>query len=136
MLRRILLCTAILAYTTTAYCQNALQTPNIEDLSDLTISDIVKDEVFFTDPEKKVYYIDFEATKTRIVQLQLWKNNEELVKNEETVELPQNTIYELNIEKLAPGEYSIELTTEEDDAIIQVFKVKELKEEVVNKDGK
>lgn len=119
---------AILLTTTASFGQvstlpQALNLGEIEQLNELTTAASRSSEVFFKDPERKMYYIDFEATKTQIVQLQLWKNQEKLVKNEDTYELPHNTIFELNIEDLKPGDYSIELTTIDDDVIIQVFKV-------------
>ena len=107
------------------------------DVSELVpLSEVNNAEVFFTDPEKKLYYIDFQATKSKVVLLQLWKNQEELIKNETTQELPENTIYELKISDLPSGSYSIELTTIEDDVIIQIFNINDKKEETVEKNEK
>ena len=107
-----------------------------EDLTTISISKTLLEEIFFTNPEKTTYYIDFEATKTQVAQLQLWKDQETLVVNETTNDLPYNTIYELNIATLDPGTYSIELTTADDDVFIQLFDVKDKKEELVEKGEK
>ena len=108
MLQRVILFTLL----TTLFCATTIkaqgnleETKNdeIEDLTTMSISKTFLEEIFFTNPEKTIYYIDFEATKTQVAQIQLWKNQEALVLNEDTVELPYNTIYELNIETLEPG---------------------------------
>jgi hypothetical protein len=138
MLQRILLSLTLLLTFSALYSQNAQMPTNIAELENLngfSQTASISGEVFFTDPEKKIYYIDFEATKSQVTQIQLWKNQEKLVKNENTDELPYNTIYELKIDNLTPGEYSIELTTIDDDSIIQIFVVK-AKENLVKKDKK
>ena len=135
MLQRGLLFLLLLtALCSNIQAQNLMETASeTEDLTTLSVSQTMLEEIFFTNPEKTIYFIDFEATKTAVSQIQLWKNQETLVLNENTIELPHNTIYELNIKDLAPGEYSIELTTSEDDVFIQVFDVPAPKEELVEK---
>ena len=138
MLQRIVLSLTLLLTFSALYSQNAEIPTNVnelENLNNLNRVTSMSGEVFFTDPDNKVYYIDFEATKSQVTQIQLWKNQEKLVKNENTDELPYNTIYELKIDNLAPGEYSIELTTIDDDSIIQIFEVK-AKEDLVKKNRK
>ena len=123
----------------TIQAQTAFETAAIdekEDLINISISKTLLEEIFFTNPEKTVYYIDFEATNTQVAQLELWKDQDALVLNETTADLPYNTIYELNIEALGPGTYSIELTTQDDDVFIQLFDVKDTREELVEKGNK
>lgn len=139
MFQRGLLLLLLLSLCTNIQAQNSLETvptTDVEDLSDLSVSKTLNEEIFFTNPEKTVYYIDFEATKTVVSQIQVWKNQEVLVYNESTSELPYNTIYELKISDLSPGEYSIELTTTDEDVFIQVFDVPAQKEELVEKGDK
>ncbi|MGB0864420.1 MAG: hypothetical protein ACPGXZ_15960, partial [Saprospiraceae bacterium] len=119
MLQRIVLSLTLLLTFSALYSQNAEIPTNVnelENLNNLNRVTSMSGEVFFTDPDNKVYYIDFEATKSQVIQIQLWQNQEVLVKNESTDKLPYNTIFELKIEDLAPGEYSIELTTIDDDS--------------------
>lgn len=136
MHRRTLLCFLTLMLFATAYSQDNQKTEEIIDLTDITISAEFSNEVFFQDPERKVYYVDFEATKTKVSQIQIWKNLETLVLNENTDELPFNTIYEISFEKYEPGEYSIEVTTVDEDVIIQMFVVKSNVKQVVKKEKK
>lgn len=138
MLQRILLSLTLLLTFSALYSQNVQVPTNVNELENLNSfsqSTLISGEVFFTDPENKVYYIDFEATRSTVIQVQLWKNQDKLVTNEITDGLPYNTIYELKIDSLTPGEYSIELTTIDDDSIIQIFEVK-AKEDLVNKNKK
>ena len=138
MLQRVTLFSLLIMLCASVQAQNleTIRNNDTEDLTTISISKTLLEEIFFTNPEKTIYYIDFEATKTQVAQIQLWKNQDALVLNEDTVELPYNTIYELNIETLPAGEYSIELTTQDDDVIIQVFDVKDTKEELVEKGNK
>ncbi len=138
MFQKLLLCLLCTVLASNIYAQSAVPNneDNVLDLSFLSENGMLSEKIFFTDPDNKVYYIDFEATKTKITQIQLWKNEEELVKNENTLELPENTIYELKIEDLPAGSYSIELTTVDDDAIIQIFNVTTNKGVTVKKDKK
>jgi hypothetical protein len=135
--RVLLLFSLLITLSATAQTQNALETTTEnEDLTNISVSKTLLEEIFFTNPEKTAYFIDFEATKTQVVQLQLWKNQELLVLTENTSTMPYNTIYELNIEVLPIGEYTIELTTKENDVIIQAFDVKGAQEELVEKGNK
>jgi hypothetical protein len=139
MLQKVMLFSLLLTLCATTQAQTTFETADInekEDLTNISISKTLLEEIFFSNPEKTIYYIDFEATKTQVAQLQLWKNQEDLVLNESTADLPYNTIYELNIETLDPGTYSIEVTTQDDDVFIQLFDVKDTKEELVERGEK
>ncbi len=139
MLQKIMLFSLLITLCATIQAQTAFETAAIdekEDLINISISKTLLEEIFFTNPEKTVYYIDFEATNTQVAQLELWKDQDALVLNETTADLPYNTIYELNIEALGPGTYSIELTTQDDDVFIQLFDVKDTREELVEKGNK
>ena len=138
MLQRVMLFSLLISLCATAQAQTDLETSTTnqkEDLTNISISKTLLEEIFFTNPEKTIYYIDFEATKTQVAQIQLWKDQDELVLNETTNDLPYNTIYELNIDTLDPGTYSIELTSQDDDVFIQLFDIKNKKEELVEKGG-
>lgn len=124
MLQRLLL-TTLLAFA--AICVQAQSdTPLLsadQPHSQLSRSALQHNSVFFTDQENQVYYIDFEATKSKVVEVKLWKNDTELVQKELTYDLPYNAIYELGVKDLAAGQYSIELTTIEGDGIFRFFTI-------------
>lgn len=130
------LCTNIYAQDISFFYDDLSVNNEVEDLSNLSISQTLQQEIFYTNQSNTAYYIDFEATRTTVTQLQLWKNQETLVFTEITSEMPFNTIYELNVDGLEPGSYSIELTTIDDDVIIQLFDVKKDDEQIVKKERK
>lgn len=68
------------------------------------------DWAFFLDNENKVYYIDFEAISVNLSDLKVVNKDGDVVKSDSKLwDLPVNTIYELNISDLKPGNYQIEL---------------------------
>ncbi|MBK9012729.1 MAG: hypothetical protein IPM82_00815 [Saprospiraceae bacterium] len=64
---------------------------------------------FYLDKENKVYYIDFESISVNLSDIKVYNQAGELVKSDKLWDLPVNTIYELSIEDLKPGNYKIEL---------------------------
>lgn len=64
---------------------------------------------FYLDKENKVYYIDFESINVNLNDIRVFDQAGELVKSDKLWDLPVNTIYELNISDLKPGNYKIEL---------------------------
>ena len=77
---------------------------------DLTQFSLGSDEwTFYLDKENKVYYIDFESISVNLSDIKVYNQAGELVKSDKLWDLPVNTIYELSIEDLKPGNYKIEL---------------------------
>lgn len=71
---------------------------------------ITPDEwAFYLDKENKVYYIDFESINVNLNDIRVYDQAGELVKSDKLWDLPVNTIYELSIADLKPGNYKIEL---------------------------
>ncbi len=81
--------------------------PTILSSSEFSIS---PDEwTFYLDKENKVYYIDFESISVNLNDIRVYDEAGELVKSDKLWDLPVNTIYELSIGDLKPGNYKIEL---------------------------
>lgn len=126
MLPRLLLTALFAAAVICVQAQlNAPQLTADQYASQQSLAALQHNSVFFTDLENQVYYIDFEATKSKVVEVKLWKNDLELIKKELTYDLPYNAIYELAVNDLTAGNYSIELTTIEGDGIFRFFEIED-----------
>lgn len=77
-----------------------------------------EDWSFHTNQESKLLYIDFESLGGKMARLQV-KSSEKTVVIEDNrlFDLPVNTIYEVNLEKLKRGSYFVELYTYDDKLI-------------------
>lgn len=64
---------------------------------------------FYLDKENQVYYIDFEAISVNLSDIKVVNEEGEIVKSDKLWDLPVNTIYELSINDLKPGNYKVEL---------------------------
>lgn len=83
--------------------------PTILESSQFSIS---PDEwAFYLDEENKVYYIDFESISVNLNDIKLVDQAGKVVKSDKLWDLPVNTIYELSVKDLAPGNYKVELRT-------------------------
>lgn len=87
----------------------SINKPTILQSSQFSIS---PDEwAFYLDEENKVYYIDFESISVNLNDIKVVDQDGNVVKSDKLWDLPVNTIYELNINDLAPGNYKVELRT-------------------------
>ncbi len=66
---------------------------------------------FYLDTESQVYYIDFENISVNLSDIMVKDQTGSVVKRDELWNLPVNTIYELDLKDLKPGNYEIELRT-------------------------
>lgn len=67
---------------------------------------------FHTNQEGKLLYIDFESLGGKMNSLILKSSEKDVViEDNHLFDLPINTIYEVNLEKLKRGSYFVELTT-------------------------
>lgn len=63
----------------------------------------------YADEENKVYYIDFENLSVNLSNIQVRRQDGEVVLREDVFELPVNTIYEIDFNQFGSGNYDIEL---------------------------
>ena len=68
-----------------------------------------EDWTFYLDKESNVYYIDFESISVNLSDIKVYDKQGEVVLSDKLWDLPVNTIYELDLNKLQPGDYKIEL---------------------------
>ena len=69
----------------------------------------LEDWSFFEDAQNHLFYIDFEKVNVNLRQIQVLNSSNEVVFSEEVIDLPVNTIYELDLHQLIAGNYTIEL---------------------------
>ncbi len=67
------------------------------------------DQAFYADQENKTYFIDFENLNVNLSNIVVKDVLGGVVFKDEVANLPVNTIYELNLSRMAPGTYDIEL---------------------------
>lgn len=68
-----------------------------------------EDWTFYLDKESNVYYIDFESISVNLNDLKVYDTQGVVVISDKLWDLPVNTIYELDLNTLQPGQYKIEL---------------------------
>jgi Domain of unknown function (DUF3244) len=68
-----------------------------------------EDWTFYLDKESKVYYIDFESISVNLSDIKVVDEQGAVVISDKLWDLPVNTIYELDLKGLNPGNYKIEL---------------------------
>lgn len=64
---------------------------------------------FFHDEENHTYFIDFETININLSEIIVTNKNGETIVREDVIDLPVNSIYELDCSKFAKGEYTVEL---------------------------
>ena len=64
---------------------------------------------FFSDDEGKILYVDFETLNINLSEVVVRNSNGEIVMKEDVFDLPVNTIYEVDFNGLASGNYEVEL---------------------------
>jgi hypothetical protein len=82
---------------------------DFDEIENVTISD--SDWTFYLDEDNKTYYIDFETISVNLSDIRVYDEKGQLVKEDELWNLPVNTIYELNLSDIGPGNYKVELRT-------------------------
>ncbi|MCO6475720.1 MAG: hypothetical protein J5I94_03820 [Phaeodactylibacter sp.] len=63
----------------------------------------------YADEENNVYYIDFENLSVNLSNIQVRRQDGEVVLRDDVFELPVNTIYEIDFNQFGSGNYDIEL---------------------------
>ncbi len=66
---------------------------------------------FYSDDESKLFYIDFEKLIFNVSNIVVLDENGEEVYNDDVLDLPVNSIYELDLNNFETGTYQIELRT-------------------------
>jgi hypothetical protein len=102
---------ACLLFIKLSFAHNGDPKPHATTLSSgMEDTDVSLKDIFLSDFEGHVLFIDFQALKGDVIQLNLLQGNT-IIMNEDVHELPGDTIYELDLEMLSAGNYRVELRT-------------------------
>ncbi len=113
MFLRIVTCSIFFLFLAAANlnAQTLLADNDVLEATTLHMVSDSEDGIFFTDPENKVCYIDFDEIDGIAKHLIVKGKAGEVLIDEALWDLSPNTIYELDFEEFTSGEYKIELHT-------------------------
>jgi len=75
----------------------------------ITLDESESDWSFYSDDENKTYYVDFEKLSFNLSEIVVKDSEGTIVLREDVLDLPVNTIFELDFSEFKSGEYLIEL---------------------------
>lgn len=64
---------------------------------------------FFHDEENHTYFIDFQTINLNLSEIVVKDSKNEIIVREDVIDLPVNSIFELDCSQFAKGEYTVEL---------------------------
>ncbi len=100
---------ALTFLTTALSAQSSASTNNsVLDL-DLVSLNSSENWSFFVDEENKLYFIDFEKLSFNLSEIVVKNADNEVILKEDVLDLPVNTIFELDFSAYPPGSYNVEL---------------------------
>ena len=113
MFLRIVTCSFIFFFLAIANlsAQTLLADNEVLEATTLHMVSDSEDGIFFTDPESKVCYIDFDQIDGYAKHLIVKEDGGDVLIDEALWELSPNTIYELDFEEFSSGKYKVELHT-------------------------
>ncbi len=64
---------------------------------------------FYKDEENQLYFIDFEKINYNLSEIIVKNENGEILIQDDVLDLPVNTIYEIDLSEFGAGDYHVEL---------------------------
>ena len=83
-------------------------------------SSIAFSKIFYSDYANTTLFIDFEALGNQFAELNILRDDK-LMLEDNVTDLPSDTIYEIDLEVLRAGAYTLELKTPEGIKVIKEF---------------
>lgn len=102
----LLMCTSLFAYNGIPLDDETIVIANP------TNTTIPVNNIFFEDNDNSVLFIDFEALAVEITNINILRDKAFMMEDDVT-DLPGNTIYEINLDIIRKGKYTVELVTAE-----------------------
>ena len=109
MLKFLMAVVLLLSGTTFLGAQSLMHTASGPEGATRTAQINQDDKVIFTDQTSKTYFIDFERLNVILSGIVVKDVLGGVVFKDEVANLPVDTIYELNLSRMSPGTYDIEL---------------------------
>ncbi|MEL6925604.1 MAG: hypothetical protein AAFO94_16285 [Bacteroidota bacterium] len=106
---------AILVFTLLALNSNALFAQTANNVDDAKsygteLTEATTDNwTFYADEDNRLYYVDFENIKFNLSDVVVKNADGEVLMRDDVLDLPVNTIYEIDLNNYDSGKYSIEL---------------------------
>lgn len=107
---------AILVFTLIVFTGNTLiaQNANLDSETNSIHNDKLTEHTtdnwtFYADEDNKVYYIDFENINFNLSDVVVKNRDGEVVMRDDVLDLPVDTIYEIDLNQYSTGKYLIEL---------------------------
>ena len=102
---------ALLLFVSTSFTISAQSLASIDkvEMDFITLDESESDWSFYSDDENKTYYVDFEKLSFNLSEIVVKDQSGVVVMREDVLDLPVNTIFELNFSEYKTGKYLIEL---------------------------
>ncbi len=106
------ICFLITTFSSFISIANSKNSINLKETADLFLDDDFSfRNIFFTDTENNILFIDFEVIEDHLIKVNLRSDND-LVMNDNVSNLSSDTIYEIDLNAIKEGVYTIELVTD------------------------
>ena len=102
---------ALLLFVFASFTISAQSLASIDkvDMDFVTLDESESDWSFYSDDENKTYFIDFEKLSFNLSEIVVKDQEGTVVMREDVLDLPVNTIFELDFSAFKSGKYLIEL---------------------------
>ena len=97
-------------FSSSLFSQSAANNQNNSFLTDLNLTELNDENwSFYKDEENQICYIDFEKIHFNLSDIIVKNKNGDVIFSDDVLELPVNTIYEIDFAEFGEGDYKIEL---------------------------
>ena len=96
--------------STSSFAQTAATSNEDNLLANISNTEITDaDWSLYTDDENELLYIDFESIDVNLSTIVIKSEKDEVLIKEDVLDLPVNTIYEVDFSEFGPGVYTVEM---------------------------
>lgn len=114
---------AIILFTNNTITPNSYDTNNTHSYTcNFKYENVEVKNIFFTNESEDLIYIDFLAISSEVNQVKIFANDQEVLV-EDVNELPQNSIYEVDLTILQKGDYEIQVHLQNEKIISELVTV-------------
>ncbi len=108
-MQRLTLLLVLFAFSVTLSAQSSASVSNSVNLELINLDESDSNWSFFVDEENKLYYVDFEKLSFNLSDIVVKDESGEIIMKEDVLDLPVNTIFELDFSDFPAGDYLVEL---------------------------
>jgi len=109
MYRTISILALFLVFTSFSLSAQSMASVGKIDMEIINLDETEADWSFYSDDESKTYYIDFEKLSFNLSEIVVKDAAGTILVREDVLDLPVNTIFELDFSEFVSGKYQIEL---------------------------